>query len=982
MKIIEYNDLYAEKVAEMWNKSNSNWENSESKMSKGDVIATESNSGNIKLYIAIDNDEVVGYCSLSEYKYDEGASYLPLLNVTPEYHGKKIGKALILKVLEDAIDSRWPRFDLFTWSGNIKAMPLYKKCGFFWERGNSNVHLMNFIPYLFQTEALKEYLNKIDWYKDSKRVIDMEQDGIEKSGFEYYRYDFENQETKLSVEYEKTGRGLRYIETPDYLIEMIIDEHDLVFNNEYDVKFRLVNKSKRNLEIKFEGINNKNITFSMNKTINVIDEITIISAFHVGVIKKDQNKGETHPVIEANLLINGKLANLKIGIEPKFPVKLKLNGVEFNHVLNKEYECYLDIENNLPTKENFEIKLPSSFVDFKGNISIELDSLEKRSIKLKYSLKDYGYYNEIASITYDNKIVKKRISFPFKGSNTSFNCLMEDKAYLISGNYVFVLDLQNHYMGVVNQYGSRAQSAFFVPQIGMPYSLEFNNVKPTIEFTSDNDLKIIFNSKTFKDVQVIVYVNHNYGILTVSYELINNGVTKNLSLSIPMAYSLKDSIIPYKGKLLEVIGNDGSGLQNINHELVDENWLYNDTLKYGVTWDNKEEMIISDWKMTFDKTNIELNTGESYLSSKFYCSFVHPNVKEFRAFSGNKGTRKKVKYLELNINNGNPFSKGAVEVGLINNRKTDISGTICVDELSASIDSSLKVNPGFMKIKVSLRDRLVTYNRLVHEIKGDIDLTEKDGVLEVSNGVLSFKASANYADSIYSLKFAGYEWLDSNYPTPKERVWWADFVGGITQRSQGIQDNTALKESRSVEFIKLIDNFGNEWQGIKVSLIIEKDPDLKGLIYDTYCLTLPGVKLIHTFSNITNNSGKLIFKKAFHRFTTLKIDDDPFAVTFKSNNTNYKCNDISVEVLADKLAILEGNRNYKLGIYNKKNDLLLETQTGYNIMFSQSKIDIPDKESKQLAGDYIIFTKEDIDKDCLIDLDNIEFKLKFLLGGK
>jgi len=132
MKIIEYDPIYASSIADMWNKSTSSWGNDDELRTAQDVINSEKNSGNIKTYLALENEEVIGYCSFSEYRQDEGAAYLPLINVRPDYHGKKIGKALILRVLEDAKKSKWPRFDLYTWSGNMKAMPLYKKCGFFW----------------------------------------------------------------------------------------------------------------------------------------------------------------------------------------------------------------------------------------------------------------------------------------------------------------------------------------------------------------------------------------------------------------------------------------------------------------------------------------------------------------------------------------------------------------------------------------------------------------------------------------------------------------------------------------------------------------------------------------------------------------------------------------------------------------------------------------------------------------------------------
>ena len=973
MKIIEYNDSYALKVAEMWNKSNSNWGNEESLKTSSEVIAEESSSGNEKLYLAIENNEVVGYCSLSEYKYDEGASYLPLLNVIPEYHGKKIGKALILKVIEDAIKSRWKRFDLFTWSGNIKAMPLYKKCGFFWEKRNNTVHLMNFIPYLYQTEALLEYLKDIDWYKDSIRNLDLVEDGEMRKSFEYYRYDFENKDTKLAVEFEKTGRGLRFIETRDYLIEMTIDEHDLVFDNKYEVKFRMLNKSGKDLNINLDGIDNKNIKCSINEWIDVVDEVNYISTFYVGKIEKDQNKGETHPVVEVNLRINGKLANFKTGIEPKYPVKLQLQSVEYNHVLGDEYNCYLDVENNLESKETFFITLPDSFVKFKEEIKVELNSKEKRSLKVKYKLNDYGFYNEYASIKFGDKSVKKKVSYPFKGSNSSFTCLMEERAMLVSGNYVLAYNLNGNNMSLVNGYIGGAQSVFFAPRIGMPYSLEFTNAKPVVEFPTNNDMKITFTSETFKNVLLIIRVNNSYGLLAVNYEIVNNGKAKEFGLSIPVRMRLEDCAIPYDGELLEIIGSDGGNLENISYEKVDENWIYNKKLKYGFVWGKDESLKIGDWQMMFDKSNIKLGNKETYRSSDFFCSFVHPNVKDFRAFAGNKSDKDSVNYLEVVVNEGNPFASEDIVVSFKNNRKIPAIGTFKIDEKIENIEKSLKVNSGLKKIDMSLKDREVTYSRLVHKVKGKIEFLDKDDILEVSNGELSFKASSKYSDSIYSLQFNGYEWLDSNYPTPKERAWWSNFVGGIHQRCQGLQDNAALKEKRSAKFVKLKDNFGNEWEGIKISLQIQEDPDLKGLAFDSYYLTLPGVKLIHTFTNIKNNSGKLLFGNEYIRFNVLKIDDDKKAVTFNIKNAKYKCNDVGIELTADKLAIFEGKRKHKLCVFNKSNDLLMDTQPEYTILFSEKRLNIADQENKQLSGDFIFFSEDDLDKDCVIDLENIKF---------
>lgn len=144
IKIVEYSHDLAAAVAEMWNHSRQGWGGGNDITTEENVRQQEENSINLNTYLAMEGDQVVGYCGLSEYREDQGALYIALLNVRDDYHGKKIGKQLVLKAIERTIQLKWPRLDLYTWAGNTKAVPLYKKCGFFWEERDDTVHLMNF----------------------------------------------------------------------------------------------------------------------------------------------------------------------------------------------------------------------------------------------------------------------------------------------------------------------------------------------------------------------------------------------------------------------------------------------------------------------------------------------------------------------------------------------------------------------------------------------------------------------------------------------------------------------------------------------------------------------------------------------------------------------------------------------------------------------------------------------------------------------
>ena len=168
IKIIEYEKKYAAKVAEMWNKSSEGWQGEQLIETEQSILSSEESSAYLKLYLALYQNEIIGYCKLSEYEEDKDTWYIDLLNVRPDFHGKKIGKKLLLTALKYSQEQGIPRVDLHTWDGNLKAVPLYKKCGFFWINYDNSTHLVNLIPKVLQMDIFSDFFKKVDWYQDSK----------------------------------------------------------------------------------------------------------------------------------------------------------------------------------------------------------------------------------------------------------------------------------------------------------------------------------------------------------------------------------------------------------------------------------------------------------------------------------------------------------------------------------------------------------------------------------------------------------------------------------------------------------------------------------------------------------------------------------------------------------------------------------------------------------------------------------------------
>ena len=89
ISIVLYRPELAAAVADMWNASRDSWGGGNSITTAEQIRQEEARSDALAVYLAMDGESVVGYCSLAEYREDTGALYIPLLNVRPDYHGKK-----------------------------------------------------------------------------------------------------------------------------------------------------------------------------------------------------------------------------------------------------------------------------------------------------------------------------------------------------------------------------------------------------------------------------------------------------------------------------------------------------------------------------------------------------------------------------------------------------------------------------------------------------------------------------------------------------------------------------------------------------------------------------------------------------------------------------------------------------------------------------------------------------------------------------
>lgn len=751
IRIVEYNPHYAKAVADMWNCSAEGWNGSFMNRTEETVLREHENAFHLHVFLAVKGDEVIGYCSFDEYTQDEGALYINTLNVRPDYHGKKVGKLLVMTAVNKTIELGWPRLDLYTWPGNTKAVHLYKKCGFFWGNLDNTTHLMNFIPTILKTEAISGFFETADWYEDSTRIIEIKPDGRRKNKFDYFEYSWEKNGKKLIVEFERTGRGMRLIETDDYLVSMTVQDHELVFGRSYKAAFDVANKSGKPLNVAIKGISDKNISFNFENSVDVGMENhrVIETSFHVGEVEAEQNPGKTHPGVAAEILIDGRKAFFKVGILPVYPAKLNLHMPGNESYIGASSECYMEIENKFNEDAVFELNLSEKDgVRFEQDkYKIELKGNERNTLTILYTLDRYFYYSAAIAVTAYLKTgetirFSKKINGAFMGRDGIMWGEGEDFCEILNGPYSAWFNKKNNCLCLGRLYGDSSLTFWAFPKVGKPFSSELSKKKPdSIQCYREGDivvLRAVYNLQDFKGLQLTsVCALSSGGIIQHYYEVKNlrdNETAEDVWLSDTFRHDLYRGVIPYEGRFIE-IDDTAEGILNYwNSEKITENWLfsYGEKLTRGLYWDNDEKIKFDNRSMFFEHNLGKLPPGACAKTKPVTAVLgVFNDWRDFREFVLKKAIHDKpvlTNHVDIIINGGNPFADSKFSISVKDFKNKCISDEVTVRLSSETfqkqvnkLDSSGNIHELHFDISAYTNAKTSTNNGINTDVNTDVN---------------------------------------------------------------------------------------------------------------------------------------------------------------------------------------------------------------------------------------------------------------------
>ena len=938
IRIVEFEEEYAGSLADMWNESKEEWGGQDGNKTATQIKTGIRNEGNIKDFVALEGTTVVGYCSFTEYEDDEGASYIPLLNVRPSYHGKKIGKKLLLKALEVAVEQQWPRMDLYTWSSNVKAVPLYKKCGFFWEKDNPYIHLMNFMPTVLNTEAIKPYFQELDWYDDVARELLVEPDGRVEKGFHFYEYLWKNEQETLKVEFCRRGRGLRLIDSRDYKVVCYTDQNEFAFGKSYPVYYQIINKTDQPLTIQLKGRDDKNIRFSFAERVLVEKEEIIEASFYVDGIEELVHHDLTHPAITTEIGINGKKAEFRLGIVPKFPLDLNFKIPHKESFVGKREKGFIDVENGFDeaVTVNFRLQDSSQLQWEEKGMELRLQGKEKKSLPVFFQVKKTGFYQKLTDIDItlpeEEMTFQKEIKGFIRGRRGKFYGATEKGWSVVNGSYKLTLGkYENHIK--IEDLESPGRDEIGYPKLGLPFGTDFSNKLPQgVSYEIEEDLirlRAVFDSKELPGIKLHSLSElFSDGMVGQFYEVENTGeeeTPQDLWVSTALWHRLEGAKFSYNNEIVELEGMEESRLGYYDASRFTENWSYAKVGEnsWGIVW---PKGITPEQEGPFLKINENLGKipkGERRSTRPVFMVYnTMKNWQELRRFAlesnGEETQAIKIprKTFDIRVNEKNPFLNKGLSLGLMEEKSTNLSGDITITsdkgivqtmnktyeeeealkeavlEISLNKEHSSSVVTDTLRITADLKKTKRVYKRQVFLLgespiekvtkpsklqKQDLrtgQLTTDGNLYTVSNGTLSFSLDPDFSNGLCSLTVDGKELLDSSYPKYESKFPWNPWAGGMYFVPEHYELEAMLQEKRRGEFAAKVDNKGNQWEGLKVITTIEDINQYKGLEIHQYFLTLPGVPLLSTHFEIHQKTGKYLEELVLENMMFFRLDPD------------------------------------------------------------------------------------------------------------
>jgi len=855
-----------------------------------------------EVYLAWEKEEIAGFSSLTCIDAKKKTAYIPLLNVHPDFHGGGIGRKLLFKCVQRAIEDKYHRLDLHTWPSNRKAIPLYKKIGFFWNPETS-VHMVNYLPMVLQNPLVREFINSREWYGFLQRSFKLAEDEETWKGMEVFNYRWEWDNDYLLVRVDRKGEKIVNIESPAFSIGLSLEKQVNTLNSKNTLFWRISkDREETPVFISYQGNDPfwpggkkpvRGKEWSEEEEFKPIHDLEI------------PPEGSKVSVLNAQVIWHNHMLEMGVGLEVNQVMKVSPPEELIEVQPGEKKEVWFNLENkldqdligeiNLISSSHLEVTIPETGIEIeprgKSGIRVFLKGKEKGlarlDLVLTYRLGEEYYQvipwkgevliragGEFAAREINNKtwMINDYLALKIDGGKTQvFDKVKEDP----------VLNME------MMQWGPPFNSSLFFQQ-EFNHKIEDNQVLITIERSKPSPMRLTkkialegseifteYELENLSDSQEIVTLlpnnsvggeNHKEVVLPLREGLFKEDYDSQVfpgffDLSGPAEkFDALWQAFQTEGRVIGICLPSGKG----EVEIIGTNFLQQKQVQEIDGLSQKKfpgpafYVGGGDWKKVaslaerLDWTRVsgaEKNMGEPLWEGKI--PLIENGKGSGIMHFSYPGQRKSLLNIDLKSPEGLQPRQDSARIFLEERRGYNLH-----------LDwEDVKLKPGIYGLKTSYRLRGWQKEKYLPVVvtpeKRKVDFREEGSTLEIDNGELKFKVDPDFAGTLYSLKFRGQEILASPHPEPDVMEWMYPWYGGVTPtlalKTRSRYPGYLCREKFNARWVEMETESGLLWQGIAQDIDPGRD-EFKGLKIGISYLTLPGIPVLAVKFSLKNET--------------------------------------------------------------------------------------------------------------------------------
>lgn len=420
-RITEFQPEDAAAVAEMFNSSHEGWPGGfgDTPWTAEKVLQMQHDRQPLATLIAWDGPFAAGYCSLYEYPGEPGqAGYIALLNSAARFRGRGHGRDLLKAALQRCLELGYRRLDLHTWPGNMRAVPLYKKSGYFWVPDTS-VHMENYLPLLLRIPALADFWAEADWYQSQIRDLSVQEDRFLDGTMYLYPYEFRHGDRFVKAVIDATVRGLTALETERWRIACRVDGRRLIIGRSQQVRWEVENRTGSSLTLTLLAEGQGGLQLHKEETLTVQNRYTSEAKLTVAASYQPPEVEKPAPHVESLIVLDGLPLHLETGVEVKPAIEVRLLPRRLRLLTDQRHTVTLQIQSYLDEQATATLCLaPSSGLalnDGEDHVTVFLPPESYAGITVRVRALTSGIHSlelRAAVITSDDTIAVAPVSIP------------------------------------------------------------------------------------------------------------------------------------------------------------------------------------------------------------------------------------------------------------------------------------------------------------------------------------------------------------------------------------------------------------------------------------------------------------------------------------------------------------------------------------------------------------------------------------------